>query len=306
MKAVCKVEFKPGTKEELLPDFDPNFPYIATCCTLQEGSIAPWHWHQAVELFYIENGSLEYSTPSSHHLFPAGSGGLININVPHMTKGYQAQHAGRQLLHLFDPALIAGHPGSRIEEKYVLPLTTASQVEIIALHPEDPTQAAVLELIRRSFQFRPGEPGYELHIRSVLSEIWLHLLETAAPQLTQKHRSSRSSEQLKLMMVYVHEHCSEKLSVTDLAKAACISERACFTLFQNHLHTTPMEYVKHHRLQTACKMLCQTQTPLSDIATACGLGSSSYFSRTFRLEMGCTPLEYRNRHQTAPPQEDPI
>lgn len=295
MKAVCKVEFKPGSKEELLPDFNPDFPYIATCYEMRGGDIAPWHWHQAVELFYIQSGTLEYVTPSDHHLFPAGSGGLINTNVPHMTRGAVLQGSGQQLLHLFDPLLIAGHQGSLIEEKYILPLTTAPQAEIIPLHPEDPQHSEALELIRRSFRISPDEPGCELRIRSVLSEIWLRLLDIAAPQLGRKQRSAHNSEQIKLMMIYVHEHYGQKLSVTDLAASACISERACFNLFKNRLHTTPMEYIKNYRLQMACKMLSHTQESVSSITIACGLGSSSYFSQTFRQEMGCTPLEYRTK-----------
>lgn len=294
MKTVCSVEFKPGTKEELLPDFDTAFPYIATCSEKNGGDVSPWHWHQAVELFYMDSGSLEYTTPSGHHVFPAGSAGFINTNIPHTARNSAGQEHSRQLLHLFDPLLIAGQQGSRIEEKYVLPLTTASQIELLPLDPGDPIQAEIIGLIRRSFRLSPVEPGYELSIRSALSEIWLRLLDTAAPLLRQKHRSSHNSEQIKLMMIYVHEHYGEKLSVTELAQAACISQRACFNLFQDLLHTTPMEYVKNYRLQTACKLLAMTRQSVGEIAAACGLGSSSYFSQTFRRQIGCTPLEYRS------------
>ena len=34
-----------------------------------------YHWHSAVELFYMESGSLEYSTPQGKAVFPQGSGG---------------------------------------------------------------------------------------------------------------------------------------------------------------------------------------------------------------------------------------
>lgn len=296
MKPVDGVTFKPGTKEELLPDFDPAFPYIATCAELRDGSIAPWHWHQTLELFYMEEGSLEYTTPSCHHLFPAGSAGLVNVNVPHTTRTYSPQ-AGRQLLHLFDPCLISGHQGSRVEEKYVLPLVTAAQVELIPLHPEDPHQAETIRLIRDAFRLSAADPGYELHLRSALSGIWLRLLETAGPQLQARQQSSRHSGQIRQMMVYAHEHYGEKLTVTDLARSASISERACFALFQSHLRMTPMEYLKNYRLQMACRLLTQTRRSVSDIAAACALGSSSYFSRTFHESMGCTPLEYRNRNK---------
>lgn len=63
-----------------------DFPYIASYAELDkyEGVTAPWHWHPAVELFYMESGTLEYTTPTGKWVFPAGSGGLVNSNVLHI------------------------------------------------------------------------------------------------------------------------------------------------------------------------------------------------------------------------------
>lgn len=300
MLQVSSVEFIPGTKEERLPNFDDSFPCISTCCGLYRFDGAPWHWHKAAELFYIQSGCLEYVTPSARHVFHAGSGGFVNFNVPHMTIRRDCAPEDQQLIHLFDPVLIAGNPGSRIEEKYVLPLTGASQTELIPLDPDDPYHAEILELIRRSFQFTPQQPGYELQLRSALSEIWLRILEIAAPQLGQKNRSSRISDQIKLIMIYIRDHYSEHIPVSALAKAAFISERACYTLFRDYLHTTPMEYITSYRLHIAKQMLTQTRQPVTVISAACGLGSSSYFASKFRQTTGMTPLEYRKRNRPAP------
>lgn len=296
MKEICTVTFKPGTREELLPDFDDAFPLISNRCALRPGGGAPWHWHKAVELFYMESGSLTYETPAARQVFPQGSGGFINSNVLHSTYiDAQARSRDCQLLHLFDPALIAGSQGSRIEERYVLPLTTASQVELLALMPDDPAHQALLELLRRSFILSPETPGYELHLRSLLSELWMGFLDLAAPHLTHAQGISRASQQLKDMMVFIHEHCREKLTVTDIAGAAHISERTCYALFKSHLHTTPLEYLTDHRLRMACELLRQTEFSVTDIAAYCALGSSSYFSHLFRRAAGMTPLEYRKQ-----------
>ena len=39
-----------------------------------------------MELFYVESGVVEYYIPKGKAVFPAGSGGLVNSNVLHMTK----------------------------------------------------------------------------------------------------------------------------------------------------------------------------------------------------------------------------
>lgn len=300
MKEIHKVERNSATNEELLPGFTQEFPYIASCVEIDRhiGRIVPWHWHRAVELFYMESGgALEYTTPDHVMVFPAGSGGFINSNVLHMTKPYAGERNSRQLLHIFDPSLISGGPGNRIEQKFVLPLTSAAQAEIIPLFPGDPAQEEILALLRQSFLLSDQEEDYELKLRAMLSEIWFRLLRIAKPVPGRSDNLARENDRIKQMMIYIHEHFSEKISVAELAQQAYLSERACYRLFQSYLHMTPAEYIRSCRLQAACRMLVTTNLPITDIAAACGLGSSSYFGKLFREAMGAAPLEYRRRWQ---------
>lgn len=301
MEQYCAVEFVPGTREELLPDFDSAFPHILNRTGFREGESAPWHWHQAVELVYVESGVLEYVTPSGSGMVPAGAGAFVNSNVLHMTRGCHTPGNRIHCVHLFDPALISGGAGSRMEEKYVLPLTTALQAELILLDPEDPAHGTALELLRRSLELDPSQTGYELRMRAILSEIWLEILETARPLLETPGRINIQSEQIKEMLLYIHSHYGEKLTVKDVAKAACISERACFDLFRKHLRTTPMEYINSFRLRCACSLLTQTEDSVTEISAACGM-NNSYFCQMFRESTGFTPMEYRRfyrRHQSS-------
>lgn len=299
MKNVRGIEFHTGSKEELLPDFAADFPYIASRVELDKfaGRFVPWHWHRTVELFYMESGTLEYYTPGGKVLFPAGSGGMVNSNVLHMTKTISQEEKNIQLLHIFDTALLAGEQGSRIQAKYVDPIVTAPQIELIALFPENPAQRKLLELIRRAFQFSDDEFGYEMLIREILSEIWLLLFDQVRQLLAKDGKYNKSNDKIKLMMIYIHEHYSEKISISELASAVYLSERECFRVFHDCLHMTPVEYIKSYRLQKACHMLARGQESVTAVSHACGLGSSSYFGKIFREYAHCTPLEYRGKWQ---------
>lgn len=299
MKDIKSIEFHSGSKEELLPDFMPDFPYIASRVELDKfmGRFVPWHWHKTVELFYMESGVLEYDTPKGKRVFPAGSGGMVNSNVLHMTRPQAETEKNIQLLHIFDPSLIAGEQGSRIEQKYVTPIVTAPQVEIIALYPEDPAQARVLDCICKSFQLSEQDFGYEMKLRETLSDLWLQLLAMSRSGLEEKRDYGKTNDKIKLMMIYIHEHYAEKISIAELAAAAFSSERECFREFHNCLHMTPVEYIKSYRLQMACHMLAKSLETITFISHACGLGSSSYFGKVFREYFGCTPIEYRHRWQ---------
>ena len=299
MQKIRQIEFEAGSREERLPGFAPDFPYIATRAELDRYAerFVPWHWHRAVELFYMESGALEYETPAGRMVFPKGSGGFVNSNVLHMTRPLARGEENLQLVHLFDPSFIAGEQGSRIGQKYVLPLTAAAQVELIPLCPGDPQQAALLAQLRAAFDLEEGAPGYELRLRNILSEVWLGLAQLARPLLEQPASPDRSSGQIKTMLAYIHEHYPEKITSADLAAAAYLSERGCYRLFRDCLHTTPAEYITGYRLQAACRMLVDSARPVAEVGWACGLGSSSHFGSVFRRAMGCTPTEYRRRWQ---------
>lgn len=295
MQNIRSIQIHEESNEELLPGFSQDFPYIASCAELDKyiEPAIPWHWHRTVELFYMESGTLEYTTPNGKWTFPAGSGGFVNSNVLHTSRVVPSGEETIQLLHLFDSELLAGIPTSRVDAKYIRPLTSATGIEMIALSNDVPQQAALLEKIRKAFDLNEGSWGYEFTLRHYLTEIWLELFELVRGDLEANSRINPSDEKMKAMMRFIHSHYQESISVEDIAREAHISKRVCFRLFQENLHMTPLEYMTGYRLRKACQRLVDTNESITQIAYNCGLGSSSYFGKVFRERYGCTPAAYR-------------
>lgn len=88
MKTIRTIELSGSTRQERLPGFAEDFPYIASWAETGQynGGMVPWHWHPVVELFYMYSGSLVYETPQGTRTFGPGSGGLVNANVLHSTQ----------------------------------------------------------------------------------------------------------------------------------------------------------------------------------------------------------------------------
>lgn len=157
----------------------------------------------------------------------------------------------------------------------------------------------LLQTLRSSFDIPTDVPGYELYIRSVLSDIWLRLLEVVPPETELIKEDVSTSELVKQMLTYIHEHYGEKLTVQDIAQAASVSERTSFDLFWRNLRISLMENLNSYRLRMACQMLLQTTRSVTAISGECGM-NNSYFSQFFREATGFTSLEYRRfyrRHQ---------
>ncbi len=286
------LELKHNTKEEILPDFTYDFPYSAAKICISGSMESIWHWHKALELFYIESGSLEYSTPGGTVVLKQGCGGVINSGVLHIVKLGKESSKASVMVHLFDTTMITGYTGSRIDQKYMSPIVNVANTELIPLFSEEEEHRGILEKIRKSFELSEQEIGYEIRLRSILSDIWLDLI--MLPGLNMKEETQLLNEKSKLMMVYIHEHFSDKLNIADVANAAYISERECYRTFQSVMHMTPTEYIRKYRLQIACRMLADTDETITNISQSCGFGSSSFFGKVFRENIHMTPLEYRN------------
>lgn len=289
MKQIQSIQLDTVSQEELLPGLEADFPYIATCAQLDTYTV-PWHWHSAVELFYVRSGCMEYQTPDTRLVFPAGSGGFVNSGILHISGALPSRERTVELLHLFQPELLSGDKESRIYQKYFQPLLSTGP-GILALEPGRPDHAAILQKLVQAFSLDADASGYELLLRQALTEIWLallHLSRSLPPQPRPEHDS-----QLKAMMIYIQTHYTEPICVDQLAAAAHISRRLCFQLFQQSLHTTPTQYLRLCRLEQARRLLRTTDLSVTEIALACGLGSGSYFGKLFQQTYGCCPSEYR-------------
>lgn len=297
MKKRQAVQLRSGSREEIMPDFSPDFPYIASYVEMDRltGNFVPWHWHKEIELFYILEGNLEYDTPKGKTLFGPGSAGIVNSNVLHRTSMGREGKKTAAYIHLFDPVFISGSRGSRIDRKYVTPFVTAAQLEIVGLYPQQEESRALLEAVRQSFEIDETKPAYELKLRNSLSEIWVQMFSAVKLLLKEKGISGKTDEKAKRMLAFIHENYGGKITVSEIAGAAFISERECFRTFHECLHMTPAEYLTDCRLQAACRMLVNGNDSITRISQTCGFSSSSYFGKIFRSALGCTPLEYRRR-----------
>ena len=293
----AEIDLYPGSQQERLPGFSPQFPHICSHVLLPDGPAGSciWHWHKSMELFYVDQGAIIYHTPGGQRLFRAGSGGMVNSNVLHRTQSLENGTTLR--LHLFEPELLAGIPGGTVQQRYLAPLVEQPGLELLPLSLEVPQQAAALALLCQSFALDETAFGYELRLQAMLSELWLAFLQQLPPLEPAAPERSSASEKVKKMMLFMTAHAAEKLSVADIAAAAYCSERECYRCFRSCLHTTPSEYLQNIRLQMASQLLTRTKLAITDIAQQCGLGSSSYFGAQFRQHFGCSPTVYRKKWQ---------
>lgn len=289
----CGLNLNRGLKE-LQPHGSLAFPcagYSSHHTDKPEDTI-PWHWHEELEIVYIESGQMTVKIPSQSFLLKSGDCIVISANVLH-----SAAAVPECQLHslVFSPALITGKEEFVFATNYLLPLLSCRAFSAYWIQGE--SNRAVAGWFQDAFEALAGDQfGFEFTVRENLSRICLFLYQAFLPQIeTQALPLPSDTIRIRKMLSYIHKHFAENLSLADIAKEAGISERECLRCFQKTLQISPIQYLLKYRVMQGAEMLLRDPASrIAEIAALCGFDSQSNFSKMFKRFYNCTPREYKH------------
>lgn len=271
-----------------------EFPYCMHERNLTD-FVVPWHWHEELELGYIEQGVSVIRTINQEYPVHQGNGFFINTNVVDTKINGSPGSPALEVNHIFHPIFIGGHFGSRITTKYLNPILQNQQIAVHIIRRGSKEADALLDqlILLREMNRKPNQ---EILIRNTLSDAWLLLLDEIekhfeAPQVIETEKQIR----IKSMLSYIHRNFGEKITLEEIAAAANISAREANRIFQKTVRQTPFEYLLSYRLSRAKELLSRSDLPVTEISYRCGFTDSAYMGKQFRKATGMTPKEYRQR-----------
>ena len=92
---------------------------------------------------------------------------------------------------------------------------------------------------------------------------------------------------------YIWANYTKKLSLREIAKASGLSAPYFSTVFKDEMGENLSNYLNKLRVKKAAAMLVSSNTPISEVAVACGFEDQSWFSKIFKKNTGFTPGKYR-------------
>ena len=279
---------------ELISHGTASFPAACYYDDLSREEV-PWHWHEEMEAALVAKGRAVFAAGGKSYHLETGQGIFVNSGVVH---GGQAEGTGECRLHsiVFHPRLVGGSLDSVFWQDYIRPLLEDGGTKAVILEEEIPWQKDVLTALEDAWQACVQEgPGYEFQVREGLSRIVYFLAAGRAPQSRPSAKDLRDGERIKIMLQYIQEHFGEHLTMEDVAASASLSPSECLRCFHSTIGSTPIQYVKHYRIQRAARLLAGSHMKIVDIGTECGFQEMSYFARAFREIKGCTPSQYRKK-----------
>jgi len=92
---------------------------------------------------------------------------------------------------------------------------------------------------------------------------------------------------------YIDANLDAPIRISDLAELADLSAFHFARMFKAATGEAPHGFLQRRRMERAKRLLVETQTPVAELALACGFSSQSHFTASFRKHAGLTPRKYR-------------
>ncbi len=278
---------------------DPSFPLGVWIDDygLKDNKTLECHWHSDIEVGVLLSGELEFNLAGEKILLKEGDGIFINPDTLHTATSVNPDKDAAMAVISFRPEIFTKSRYTSLYEKYFKNIVTGG-ITGCRIDPSRESGKMAIEAMKELYLFWLEKEKLMLLCLSSLCKIWHYTTEYVslyAEEKVSKPISSRYGGEMKLMIYYIQNHCSENISVDDLAQYAGISRSECFRCFKRLAGKTPVTYINEYRLAYAAKLLSSTDMTVTSICTECGFSDPSYFCRLFKASYGVSPLSYRKK-----------
>ncbi len=106
----------------------------------------------------------------------------------------------------------------------------------------------------------------------------------------------RDVRRLQQISVYVMTHYARNITLNEIAAEVGMNRSAFCSYFKRLRGITFTRFVTEYRLKTAAELLLTSQMQVQEICYMVGFNDLPHFTRTFRKEYGCSPVEYRRKN----------
>lgn len=296
-----------GHNREILPENAAEIPFrcLHTQLDCYHQGQFPWHWHDVIEIDYVETGTVEFQSPEGCMTLQKGNAVLINSGVMH---AFRAVNDGpcSVIALLFDIRFLSGLPESALDKKYIYPVIRCQELSLYPIRPDHAEGVQLMGLLHQMMGlFREEGYAYELKLRSCLLDFWCCFLEQTKELRAATAPGARiDAERIKLMVKFIQANYESHITLGDIAAAASVSTREASRCFSRCINHSPVNYLNEYRLMVACRLLSTGTDSILSVSEQCGFSSCSYFSKLFHEVYGMTPGEYR-RVESKAAQEQP-
>ena len=168
---------------------------------------------------------------------------------------------------------------------------------VFALHKLDEA-VGVFQSACKLLRSRPLNVSAALHAAvSSLTAILFDARQSAISERPTPRAERAPPADLAAVLDKLRVEYGRRWRVKDLAQLAGISVPQFFRRFNQMTGSSPMDWLRRHRVNEAKRRLSETRDHISNIANQVGYADPLYFSRDFKKVVGVSPRRYRETEQ---------
>ncbi|EKY3233169.1 AraC family transcriptional regulator [Cronobacter malonaticus] len=272
---------------------------IVSFSRLYANSIRYHHWHQCLELLYVEEGYGVVMVDNQQYTMRPGRLFIFPPMTLHkvMVEERERECYRRTVIHLDN------HAALRLLVPFAQRYARFATLSLRGGRATVVDFADIHEHLDHLFtlyapRLAKGRSEHE-EVASLLIHLLSLLPETPAPP-------PRASNALSTqVMLWVEENYAQKFSLNALAQTLNRSRSYLSRRFRQETGEAIHDYLTTFRLRKACELLRHHSHSVADIARMTGFSDTTYFISSFRKRLGETPLQYRKSRKNEGPRGGP-
>ncbi len=249
-----------------------------------------WHYHPEYELTYIIKGKGKRLVGDDYELFQEGDFVLLPPLMPHTWMSDENGQEGCsaiviQFSHEFTEQLFQFSEMRSLKKLFAkasrgLQFATSKNTDLVSLLQQllqgsELVSFTLLLQLLHQLSFRKSLPIASLQYKPL--------------------KGDENQQRINKIFLYVQQEFRAKISLQKAASLIHLSESAFCKFFKRASGKTFSDYTNEIRIAHACRLLIETDKPITEVAFDSGFESLTYFNRVFLKKKEMRPGEFRKR-----------
>jgi len=259
----------------------------------------PTHWHTPVEIIMpLDN---DYVLDCNNNKYNLREQDIILI-APGVLHHIYA-HEGRRIIFQVDLKMLQGFEDFDSFFSFMNPAIVITPEEYPSIH--DQCVKIMMEIFDEYFENSPlNNVAIVAKFLQILVMIGRAYTSVDRFTATKPTKQQEYTEKLMSICDYINKHCTEELTLDEIAEIAGFSKYHFSRIFKEFAGVSYYKYLNARRIAYAEKLLLDPSINITEVAINSGFNSISAFMRMFKLIKNCTPTQFRSLNDANASSDD--
>lgn len=252
------------------------------------------HWHEEIEITYIEDGVGQYSIDMTDYEVCKGDIVIIKPNIIHAGEMKHGEVFTTNV-YVFDVSTICHSSFINDINTFITPIKRGEVDIPPIIKPGDNMYDELKQCLMNIKEcITDKKLAYELEVKEYLLHFFVLLYRGSYIKRNNISQLYHKNEyNIKKAINYIEKNYKNKITIDELAKISGFSTCYFMNIFKKYTGISCVTFINHFRLDIAAQKLVDTDEPVLNIALSCGFNNISFFNRAFKKYFDKTPKEYR-------------